>query len=1027
MAITRTLVVLAALAAAADAAGLRAYLKGTGSCSGAACGTKAKTACGSALTHCQLDRACRPVLRCLPGRTTANPLAGVRTMAKILPCFTRQSSPDASTLEFGLCLARSLPEGSVKPPPPTTNKCTAGKFKYKTRNYCYSCPKGRYNYYKSRTYCSACPKGKTTAKVASTNARQCTLSTAKGGVCPKGATKYVRGAACYCYVTVKGSRKYSRCVRGGSKVTCVAGKYRSRVSNTCFNCPTGRYGYLKGRTNVRQCTRCPRGKTSLAGSNSRTKCSSAGATGCKKGYTKRTYGTRCYCRSPRGGFSRCQKIGTITTTCKKGTFKASNSANCLSCPKGRYGRKSGLRAINQCSRCPRGRSTPRVGATSVKQCDNWRKRPSRFCPSRTRTGFSTLAAAEKACQGSSRCLGVYLPTCHPTSKITSGAKKGQTQTNQYYACLKPAKGSWLTNSRMGSCVFEKPTHNQICPKGKYGTSRRRMAAIRSGQISVYMTNAKGQCGEAHFPKTWAAQAIAYCTKPGHPGYSGTASCRNVKVGTCAGAGYKRKIGGKNGKTTLSVPGPAGAVALQIQLYKRGRASPPPPTSKFCFGCPIGRYSARKGIHSVTQCTQCATGRTTRRTSSSNKARCVTKVAVRCKVGKYQYRKGSSYCRTCPKGKTSAAGSKKLSSCKKGTDGRSYTKHLSEHCARNELAGKQYTSLYRAELACSTYGAARCSGVYDSGCNGVKSKADTYRLCQAGKKFATSAIGSCVYEAGGKAVTRGCRAGKYKSTTSNYCYNCPQGKFSAKGSLSLSQCMCRKGYTGSISCARCAAGTYKPTVGAQSCTSCPTGTTSRRSGMSSVKQCGRKATQCPGGKYKHAGGSSYCYTCPKGKHSSKGSVGVSACTTWDRHKNKHCAGAELAGSYTTLNQAEAACSNNLQCAGVYDSGCNSIGTYHICKKGTAFQRSIGGSCVYTSAAQCVSFTPTRGCKGHGAQVPRKKRNCRHRVAAGQSGVCDCGTHKVYADCAVKGKVGRSWHTCAGACAEAVKLSTGTIHN
>ena len=72
----------------------------------------------------------------------------------------------------------------------------------------------------------------------------------------------------------------------------------------------------------------------------------------------------------------------------------------------------------------------------------------------------------------------------------------------------------------------------------------------------------------------------------------------------------------------------------------------------------------------------------------------------------------------------------------------------------------------------------------------------------------------------------------------------------------------------------------------------------------------------------------------------------AVATFKKVEKKHCRGnTYYTKVYTTLNAAQDACAAlGSACSGVFDSGCNNVGLYNLCKSGNVILASETG-CVY----------------------------------------------------------------------------------
>ena len=125
---------------------------------------------------------------------------------------------------------------------------------------------------------------------------------------------------------------------------------------------------------------------------------------------------------------------------------------------------------------------------------------------------------------------------------------------------------------------------------------------------------------------------------------------------------------------------------------------------------------------------------------------------------------------------------------------------------------------------------------------------------ASERFTSSTGYMQVVLATDSSITRSGFVGEFSVSGSDFCVNCPEGKF--------------KSSTGSAFCASCSAGTYA-LRGAAACLVCPRGNYSGQSGSSS---CAR----CPQGTFSNHTGASACTQCPFNQTSPAGSVSADAC-------------------------------------------------------------------------------------------------------------------------------------------------------
>jgi hypothetical protein len=153
--------------------------------------------------------------------------------------------------------------------------------------------------------------------------------------------------------------------------------------------------------------------------------------------------------------------------------------------------------------------------------------------------------------------------------------------------------------------------------------------------------------------------------------------------------------------------------------------------------------------------------------------------------------------------------------------------------------------------------------------------------------ASTAASQCVCEKGYSgsidvsatppALCQACAPGKFTASTGNVvCSNCPANSTTPPASTSQAACTCKPGYGGDAiasNCVLCAAGQYK-SAGNGYCTHCDAGTYGVATGLSGQTSC----TSCGTGKYGVATGQtaeSWCMACAPGKFTA--STGNSVCS------------------------------------------------------------------------------------------------------------------------------------------------------
>jgi hypothetical protein len=135
----------------------------------------------------------------------------------------------------------------------------------------------------------------------------------------------------------------------------------------------------------------------------------------------------------------------------------------------------------------------------------------------------------------------------------------------------------------------------------------------------------------------------------------------------------------------------------------------------------------------------------------------------------------------------------------------------------------------------------------------------------------------------------CAKGKYKPEEgAGDCRGCPlDSTTSGSGSIDITDCKCRRGYTGTNggTCTICDSGKYKDVIGNSDCINCPANSNSPNgSTQSSDCKCdvgfsgpdGGQCTACQAGTYKTKTGSSSCEECDIGKY--KPNAGIGYCSS-----------------------------------------------------------------------------------------------------------------------------------------------------
>ena len=152
----------------------------------------------------------------------------------------------------------------------------------------------------------------------------------------------------------------------------------------------------------------------------------------------------------------------------------------------------------------------------------------------------------------------------------------------------------------------------------------------------------------------------------------------------------------------------------------------------------------------------------------------------------------------------------------------------------------------------------------------------------------------------------CAAGQFKNVSGNGpCLHCKANSVSALGAVAVSECRCKQGFTdtgGHASCAPCAAGKFKGTVGSEACEACAAGEMSPAGSTSPASCTGRcmpgsqgpdggPCIECSAGFFKPNFGDGACAPCPAHSHSAPGSEVVDHCHCNQGYSRRNISGAE----------------------------------------------------------------------------------------------------------------------------------------
>ena len=231
---------------------------------------------------------------------------------------------------------------------------------------------------------------------------------------------------------------------------CVKGKYQAlttQVSDTCKQCPSGRYGDQEALESYSQCKKCPAGSFGNVKGKARAyDISSGDGKGACQLCVAGKFSVEEGCTSSiASAIEEPEELGVvgIMRTCKY---------SCRPCFKGTYSNKVGQASNDTCVHCVRGKFNDLVGQTAVDSCKN--------CP-KGRYGFSTGLKS-----------GAYVTTS-PPEEICTGCVAGKYNEfeglKEHAACIDCPKGYWLETKNDDSTVANILQRDcKFCIKGRYG-------------------------------------------------------------------------------------------------------------------------------------------------------------------------------------------------------------------------------------------------------------------------------------------------------------------------------------------------------------------------------------------------------------------------------------------------------------------------------------------------------------------------------------------------------------------------------
>jgi hypothetical protein len=727
---------------------------------------------------------------------------------------------------------------------PVSADCPAGKHAKLTSSStvsCEECERGRArgaegtHSYNDRWACTGCLPGR---YASSAEATDCTLGAtqlrdhdagkravdAAGGVCPPG-TKGVANAMT---------------PADGECRICESGRHTSvAASSSCAECEPGMYSISPDKdstddgSSMATCTFvevCAAGKYGVKGATS---AAEAQCIACPKGRyglgsTTGSSSSTIACRHcPAGLFAAWSGSSHCSTGAAGET--AVGASGCLPGHEGPIGMSTADAAI--CTKCIIGKYQPQSGSRSCVDCS-----PGQYSDE---PGFALGCRGQSCPAGYFGDAGAFVA---PASSACAPCRSGQVASVGAPSCKKCDAGHYASDD-----------HAQCdpCPSGYYQLPLH-LQKENGGQGSVQCI----RCPAGKYGQSWASPSCGDC-EPG--------SSTNASAGTGTGTGAETGDGTAGGATEcfLCKPGrftptvasltceACGAGLFLADEYDDSTSRKLEPKVQ-CRPCTCGQFSL-KPVAS-TGCGNCSVGRYSASSSSSPSPSPSSYGCRVCPAGKFASQKGSPQCSACPPGRYSAD---EASTCAPCAAGRFQSKNGGTTCGDCE-AGK-YSGKSGGAVECKacmvgqaqpSAAAAECvacssgrDGDGDGGEYQDQSGAVACKKC--------SAL-SCSNESSA-ASRRGCGG-----VTAGYCTSCKPGETTEGGV-----------------CVPCAAGLFGELL---NCRACPIGKFQARKGQ---PYC----DSCPGGKYSYhsygsgiggsnASGAVDCSPCSQGRYSQAES---SACT------------------------------------------------------------------------------------------------------------------------------------------------------
>ncbi|GMH51290.1 hypothetical protein TL16_g00978 [Triparma laevis f. inornata] len=694
------------------------------------------------------------------------------------------------------------------------------------------------------------------------------------------------------------------CVEGkdscSATTMCQAGMYTGNFGSTqCMECATNTFSSTAGAVS---CTQCPSGKTSGVGSYT-----------CEGGSDDTTGPTTC----PAGRFTD----GSDCKPCPKGEFSGTaGSDECNRCPAGTYVATTGA---TQCISCPAGKSTAdSVGMDSCLMCPDG--------------AFTSYAGSPDCTQCESRKTSASGRTDCKDVDETAPCSAGRFREGEQCKMCMPGSYSSVTGSiacnQCATGTFSSEpgsTECNNCPSGKVsgvgaaGCDRTSDVGGGSGCAAgtfVDADNVCAPCQPGHFTSNTDSDYCNACPSGKFQALAGKDSCNNCPAGKSSNDGIAM---------TSCMNCPAGKFAgasgsAQCENCDTGKVS-----DAGAFGCRVegddtgGEMVCPAGMFKDStndgDCKHCHPGKYSSAVGSN--------VCTQCATNTYQDIRGSTSCKACEDGFTSAVGAGGCdrtehggddgggSSCPDGKMPGSGASDACVNCAIGSYStGGDDCAMCPDGKFASSAGSAYCS-VCAVGMFAGEPNSASCAMCPKNTYSSTTGATQCApcqegfFSLPGSSACEQCSPGKYHDEASNVCAECPQNTYAEAGAADVSGCLtCDVGgfsNPGSTACEMCGAGTAfneasdqcvdceagQSSQNGENCATCDMGFVSTEAGSSECTPCEAgaytSADQTELGKFSADAGSIQCEVCPENSISRAGDTGCQCRESFVSADNGEC--------------------------------------------------------------------------------------------------------------------------------------------